>query len=195
MPEKPLRIALVGAGTLLGKALNDELAASVFASADFHLLDDDETAGKLSTASDEMTLIQRIEAESFHRCDFTFFAGSRELTKEHWRQALKAGSSIVDLSGELEGAPGILVRYLRSPRQASKLHSAVPEDGHVRLRPAKRPRHDRHAVNVIPANEFSQTMPPRRWSRPGRNARDGSPVQPRHASPRVRGSAARRAAP
>ena len=110
MPEKPLRIALVGAGTLLGKALNDELAASVFASADFHLLDDDETAGKLSTASDEMTLIQRIEAESFHRCDFTFFAGSRELTKEHWRQALKAGSSIVDLSGELEGAPGILVR-------------------------------------------------------------------------------------
>ena len=49
MSEKSLRIALVGAGTLLGKALSDELAASAFASADLRLLDDDEEAqGKLA---------------------------------------------------------------------------------------------------------------------------------------------------
>ena len=110
MPEKSLRIALVGAGTLLGKALNDELAGSVFASADFHLIDDDDALGKLAATADEVTFIQRIEPDSFDGCDFTFFAGSAELTRAHWRQALKAGSSIVDLSGELEGAPGILVR-------------------------------------------------------------------------------------
>ncbi|MGC1780951.1 MAG: Asd/ArgC dimerization domain-containing protein [Acidobacteriaceae bacterium] len=110
MPEKPLRIVLVGAGSLLGKALNDELAASVFSSADFHLLDEDETSGRLSTAADEVSLIQRIEPDSFDNCDFTFFAGGREQTKKHWRNALKAGSRIVDLSGELEGAPGTLVR-------------------------------------------------------------------------------------
>ena len=44
MSEKSLRIALVGAGTLLGKALSDELALSAFASADIRLLDDDEDA-------------------------------------------------------------------------------------------------------------------------------------------------------
>src|SRR5665213_3657983 len=110
MAEKPLRIALVGAGTLLGKALNDELAVSAFAAADFHLIDEDDALGKLAATADEVTFIQRIEPDSFEGCDFTFFAGSAELTRAHWRQALKAGSSIVDLSGELEGAPGILVR-------------------------------------------------------------------------------------
>lgn len=110
MLEKPLRIALVGAGTLLGKALNDELAASAFAAAEFRLIDDDEALGKLAATADEVTFIQRIEPDSFEGCDFTFFAGSPELTRKHWRQALKAGSRVVDLSGELEGAPGILVR-------------------------------------------------------------------------------------
>ncbi len=110
MPEKPLRIALVGAGTLLGKALNDELAVSAFASADLHLIDEDEALGKLAATADEVTFIQRIEPDSFDGCDFTFFAGTPELTRAHWRQAFAAGSSIVDLSGELEDAPGILVR-------------------------------------------------------------------------------------
>lgn len=110
MPEKPLRIALAGAGTLLGKALNDELASSAFAAADFHLIDDDEAMGKLAATADEVTFIQRIEPDSFDGCDFTFFAGSPELTRAHWRAALKAGSRIVDLSGELEGEAGILVR-------------------------------------------------------------------------------------
>ena len=110
MPEKSLRIAVVGAGTLLGKALNDELAASAFAAADLHLIDDDEAMGKLAATADEVTFIQRIEPDSFEGCDFTFFAGSAELTRAHWRAALKAGSSIVDLSGELENTPGMLVR-------------------------------------------------------------------------------------
>ncbi len=110
MPEKSLRIVIVGAGTLLGKALNDELAASAFASADFHLIDDEDALGKLAVTADEVTFIQRIEPDSFEGCDFAFFAGGAELTRKYWRQALKAGSSIVDLSGELEGEPGILVR-------------------------------------------------------------------------------------
>lgn len=110
MQEKTLRIALVGAGTLLGKALNDELAVSAFGSAEFHLIDEEEALGKLAATADEVTFIQRIEPDSFDRCDFTFFAGSRELTKKHWRQALAAGSRVIDLSGELEGAPGVPVR-------------------------------------------------------------------------------------
>src|ERR1035437_4918730 len=51
----------------------------------------------------------------------------------------------------VEQASGVLVRYLGSPRLASPLHGAIPQDCHVRLRPAERPRHDRHTVYAIPA--------------------------------------------
>lgn len=110
MPEKSLRVAIVGAGGLLGKALNDQLAASAFSSAEFVLLDDDETLGKLVSTGDEVRLIQSVEPDSFDRCDFTFFAGNRELTKRHWKAALKAGSRVIDLSGELQSTPGMLLR-------------------------------------------------------------------------------------
>ena len=110
MPEKTLKIALVGAASLLGKALNDELANSAFATADFHLMDEEDETGKLAAAADEATFIQRIEPDSFDNCDFTFFAGQREQTLQHWQTALKGGSRIVDLSGALEDSPGVMVR-------------------------------------------------------------------------------------
>lgn len=110
MSQIPLRIALVGADTMLGKAVNDALSASAFASAEIDLLDDEETSGTIAAASDEVTLIQTVHAESFAHCDFTFFAGSKDLTRTHWRDALKVGSRVVDLTGELENMPGILVR-------------------------------------------------------------------------------------
>jgi aspartate-semialdehyde dehydrogenase len=111
MSDKSLRIAVVGAGTLLGKALSDELALSAFASADIRLLDDDEDVqGRLAAVDDEITLIQRIETDSFEGCDFVFFACDPAITKKHLRQALKSGACIVDLSGELEKAPEVLVR-------------------------------------------------------------------------------------
>ncbi len=111
MSDKSLRIALVGAGTLLGKALSDELALSAFTSADIRLIDDDaDVQGKLAAVDDEITLIQPIEPDSFDGCDFVFFACDAAIVKKHLRQALKGGACIVDLSGELEKAPGVLVR-------------------------------------------------------------------------------------
>ena len=110
MAVKSLRIALVGAGTLLGKALSDELTTSSFASADLRLLDEEDAQGQLAAVEDEITLIQGIEPDSFEGCDFTFFAGDAALTRKHLRQAIQAGSCIVDLSGELEKTPDILVR-------------------------------------------------------------------------------------
>ncbi|HTU49460.1 MAG TPA: Asd/ArgC dimerization domain-containing protein [Acidobacteriaceae bacterium] len=120
MSDKSLRIALVGAGTLLGKALSDELALSTFASADLRLLDDDEDVqGKLTAVDDEIALIQRIEPDSFDGCDFVFFACDAAITKKHLRQALKAGACVVDLSGELEKAPGVLVRAPWVPERSA----------------------------------------------------------------------------
>jgi aspartate-semialdehyde dehydrogenase len=103
------RIAIVGAASIRGKQLNEALAESSFAASEFLLLDDPEALGQLETVGDEITFIQPITAESFERVDFTFFSGSAELTRHHWQAAQKAGSSIIDLSGGLEGAPGVLV--------------------------------------------------------------------------------------
>jgi aspartate-semialdehyde dehydrogenase len=103
------RIAIVGAASIRGKQLSEALTESKFAAAEFLLMDDQEALGQLEAVGDEMTFIQPIAADSFERVDFTFFAGPPELTLRHWQAAQRAGSSIVDLSGALEGQPGVLV--------------------------------------------------------------------------------------
>lgn len=104
------RIAIVGAGSLRGKELNDSLADSPFAGADFVLMDDEAQLGNLEAVGDEVTFIQRIDDDSFKRIDFAFFAGDEDVTQKHWESAHRAGASIVDLSFALEGKPGVLVR-------------------------------------------------------------------------------------
>ena len=103
------RVAIVGAASIRGKQLNEALAESSFAASEFLLMDDQEALGQLEAVGDEITFIQPITPDSFERVDFTFFCGSPELTRRHWQAAQKAGSSIVDLSGGLEGVPGVLV--------------------------------------------------------------------------------------
>ena len=39
-----------------------------------------------------------------------FFAGTEALTRKHWREALRAGSTVLDLSGALDQEAGVLVR-------------------------------------------------------------------------------------
>jgi aspartate-semialdehyde dehydrogenase len=104
------KIAIVGAGSLRGKELNDALADSPFADADFLLMDDEAALGSLEAVGDEVTFIQRIDPGSFDHVDFAFFAGDQQLTLRHWENAHRAGASIVDLSFALEGKPGVLVR-------------------------------------------------------------------------------------
>jgi aspartate-semialdehyde dehydrogenase len=102
-------IAIVGAASIRGKQLNEALSESSFASAEFALMDDQQALGQLEAVGDEVTFIQPITASSFERIDFTFFAGSGELTRRNWQAAQRAGSSIIDLSGALEGEAGVLV--------------------------------------------------------------------------------------
>ncbi|MFZ0661315.1 MAG: Asd/ArgC dimerization domain-containing protein [Acidobacteriaceae bacterium] len=104
------KIAIVGAATIRGKELNEAFAESVFADADFSLMDDESQLGQLETVGDEVTFIQRIEQSAFDGMDFAFFAGSEAVTRKHWKAAQKAGASIVDLSYALESEPGVVVR-------------------------------------------------------------------------------------
>ena len=104
------KIAIVGASTLLGKELKDAVSESSLATADLSLLDEDEGLGQLDQVGDEVTFVQPIGADAFEHVDFTFFCGKESLTQKHWREALRAGSTVLDLSGALDAETGVLVR-------------------------------------------------------------------------------------
>src|SRR5258708_12531517 len=99
------RLAIVGAATLKGKEIAEVLGDRNFPSADIKLLDDNESLGQLESVGDEVSFIQSVRAEQFDKVDFTFFACDQECTRQNWKKAQKAGSSIVDLSYALEDEP------------------------------------------------------------------------------------------
>ena len=104
-----VRIGIVGAATLRGKELAEALEESSLAAAEFVLMDDDEALGQIEAIGDEVTIIQRIEPDSFKRIDYAFFTGSEDLTRLRWAEASRSGSSVIDLSGALEDEKGVLV--------------------------------------------------------------------------------------
>ena len=104
------KIAIAGASTLLGRELKDALSESPLAAADVILLDDAAAHGQLDQVGDEVTFVHAIEADAFEHVDFTFFTGTEDLHRRHWRQALRSGSTVLDLSGALDQESGVLVR-------------------------------------------------------------------------------------
>jgi aspartate-semialdehyde dehydrogenase len=110
MANDVYRIGIVGASSLSGKELSEELGESVLAASEFVLLDVEDAAGQVTAAADEVSFIQRLEASSFDRMDFVFFAGEAAITKKHWLEARRAGASIVDLTYALEGEKDVLVQ-------------------------------------------------------------------------------------
>ena len=103
-------MAIVGAASLKGKEVAEVLEERNFPSSEVKLLDDDEALGQLEAVKDEITFIQNVRAEQFEHVDFTFFASDAECTRRNWKQALKSGSAIVDLSYALEDEPGAVLR-------------------------------------------------------------------------------------
>jgi aspartate-semialdehyde dehydrogenase len=110
MTNRAYRIGIVGASSLAGKEVSDELGESLLKDSDFVLLDDEDAAGQVTAAGDEVAFIQRLDASSFERMDFVFFAGGAEVTKKHWQDARRSGASIVDLTYALDGEKDVLVR-------------------------------------------------------------------------------------
>ena len=104
------KIAIAGASSLIGRELKEVLSESPLASANFALLDEEDAQGQLDQVGDEVTFIQAISAEAFDHADFTFFCGTEKLTHTYWRQALRAGSTVLDLSGAIDRESGVLVR-------------------------------------------------------------------------------------
>jgi aspartate-semialdehyde dehydrogenase len=126
------KIAIAGASSLLGRELKEVLSDSPLAAANFALLDEEESQGQLDQVGDEVTFIQAISDEAFDRADFTFFCGSESLTLRHWRQALRAGSTVIDLSGALDQEIGVVVRapWLGSDEAAVDLFTPAVVSAH-----------------------------------------------------------------
>jgi aspartate-semialdehyde dehydrogenase len=110
MAGKILRGAVVGASSLLGRELAEELSGATNAVWDITLLDAGDAGGTITAAGDEALVIQPLSAHSFVGIDVAFFAGEGSTALEYWKAAQAAGASIVDLTGALEGQPHVLVR-------------------------------------------------------------------------------------
>ncbi len=104
------RVGVVGATSLLGKDLAEELPESGLANARVVLLDDEETEGQLTAVGEDAAVVEVLNNTAFEGLDFALFAGSGAMTKEHWRDARKAGAGIVDLTYALDGEKDVLVR-------------------------------------------------------------------------------------
>ena len=104
------KIAIAGASSLLARELKDVISESPLAAATFVLLDEDDAGGQLEQVGDEVIFIQTIGPDAFERVDFTFLCGNESMTRKHWREALRAGSTVLDMSGALDQEAGVLVR-------------------------------------------------------------------------------------
>jgi aspartate-semialdehyde dehydrogenase len=161
------KIAIAGASTLLGRELKDVISESPLAAATFVLLDEAEAQGQLDQVGDEVTFIQTIGPDAFERVDFTFFCGSEALTRKHWSQALRSGSTVLDLSGALDQEAGVLVRapWLGSEAAAADLFTPAVVPAHPaavtlgllleRLQQAA-PVEFAAATVMVPASEFGR---------------------------------------
>lgn len=161
------KIAIAGASTLLGKELKDALSDSPLAAANFVLLDEDNALGQLDQVGDEITFVQAIDADAFDRVDFTFFCGSDALTRKHWKQAVAAGSTVVDMTGALDQEPGVLVRapWLDAGETAADLFTPAIVPAHAaalalalvldRLQPSI-PVRAAFTTVLLPASEFGR---------------------------------------
>ena len=151
------RIGVVGASSLAGKELSDELQDSLLAAATVVLLDDEVVGGKMSAAGDEAAFIQRVDPASFERMDFVFFTGSPAETKKHWRQARRAGASIVDLTYALEGEPDVLVRSPLEESWTTGLGKSGTKSPDLKT-PAVVPAHPAAVMLALAASRLSMKL-------------------------------------
>src|ERR1700722_17002864 len=106
------KIAIAGASSLLSRKLKDVVSEEPLAGSNVGLLDEQGAHGQLEQVGDEVTFIQVIGDDAFEPSDFTFFCGSESLTRRYWQQALRSGSTVLDLTAALDREAGVVVRTL-----------------------------------------------------------------------------------
>lgn len=123
-----LRGVVVGASTLLGKELIEELNTSETAW-DLRIADTGDTSGQLLAGGDEALVVQPLTPDIFEARDVAFFTAEPEITRKHWREAKTAGAAVVDLTAALESEPGAIVRspwIVGSPAPSINTPAVIP---------------------------------------------------------------------
>jgi len=105
---RPLRIAIAGASSLLGREITELMSSSNLPAHELRLLDDAAFEGTLTEADGEPAVIHFFEPGSFEGASIVFFAGLEEFTARHWAEAERAGAAVIDLSGGLSGVRGAI---------------------------------------------------------------------------------------
>ena len=96
MNGRPLpRIAIVGASSLIGEAVLDELHARKFLYAELHALEDGRSAGAPVGDDDRKFPVGDVAAFDFSRVDIAFFCGRAALS-EKYAQAAAAHAWTID---------------------------------------------------------------------------------------------------
>lgn len=111
MPKTTYRIAVVGAATLLGKEIGDEIADSPLATATTILLDTEDASGTLEAIGDEAAFLQAMEPAALENADVVLFADAKML-REHAATARAMQAAVVDATG----APFDVESPVRSPQ-------------------------------------------------------------------------------
>jgi aspartate-semialdehyde dehydrogenase len=91
MADGMYRIGIVGAASLKGKELGEELEDSLLAASDFVLFDDEEATGQVTAVADEPAFIQQVEAGSFARMDFVSSPAMRTRRSNTGRRHARPG--------------------------------------------------------------------------------------------------------
>jgi aspartate-semialdehyde dehydrogenase len=109
MAPRTLRAAIVGASTLVGRELAEQLNQASGVAWHISLLDDEDAIGQMTVAGDEPLVIQSLTPGAFERMDVVFFTSDAAMVRTHWREAQASGAGIVDLTGTLTGESGAAV--------------------------------------------------------------------------------------
>ena len=105
------RAVIIGASTLLGKELIEELNGST-SKWELCLTDAVDSGGQLLAGVDEALVVQPLSPDVFEGQDVAFFAENAATTRTHWREAQTAKAAVVDLTGVLGDEQLALVRSL-----------------------------------------------------------------------------------
>ena len=98
MSERKYRIAVVGAGSLLGKEIAEELSHGELGSATVTLMDSEQDAAKIDEVAGEAAVILQVEPASFDGVDVAIFA-TRGDAEKYLGTARTLGAAVVDASG------------------------------------------------------------------------------------------------
>ena len=109
MAPRTLRAAIVGASTVLGRELAEQLNKASAAMWDISLLDEEDSIGQMTVAGDDPLVIQPLTPGAFQRMDIVFFASDAATVRTHWKEAQADGAGIVDLTGTLSAEAGAVI--------------------------------------------------------------------------------------